>query len=262
MALSLTKLQQLKTAKEPIVALTAYDASFARVCDEEGVEVLLVGDSLGMVVQGHATTLPVRIEEMIYHTQCVTRGAKNAWVIADLPFGADLTTQELTHNAVRLMKEGGAHMVKMEGGVELVEAIGILAKKGVPVCAHVGLRPQSVHKLGGYKVQGVSEEAANQMIDEAKALQAAGADMLVVECVPAELGERLATSLSIPVIGIGAGVACDGQVLVVYDILGLSGLSPKFSHNFLEGVDSIAAAIADYVSQVKAREFPTDLHGF
>jgi 3-methyl-2-oxobutanoate hydroxymethyltransferase len=262
MAMNLTKLKHMKAAGEPIAVLTAYDASFARLCDEEGVDVLLVGDSLGMVVQGHLTTLPVTLDEMIYHTAAVKRALANAWLIADMPFGSDMDTHSLVANAVRLMKEGGAQMVKIEGGVELVEAIQILARKGVPVCAHLGLLPQSVNKLGGYKVQGTEEMDADRMIQVAKALQEAGADMLVVECVPAELGERLATSLHIPVIGIGAGVACDGQVLVIYDMLGISGMRPKFCRNFLEEAESVSEAIGLYVTQVKAREFPTDAYAF
>jgi len=261
--ITLTVLQRMKAAHERFACLTCYDASFAAVLDEAGVEVLLVGDSLGMVVQGERTTLPVTVEEMIYHTRCVSRARRRALVLADMPFMSDMDPRQALANAARLMKEGGAHMVKLEGGTVQLEAIRALGEHGIPVCAHLGLLPQSVHKLGGYQVQGREADAAQRILDEAEAVVAAGADMLLLECVPSELAARVVAAATVPVIGIGAGPACDAQVLVVYDMLGITpGKRPRFVKDFLAGSGSVRAAVADYVKAVKQGEFPGPEHGF
>ena len=259
--ITVTTLAKMKSAKEKFAVLTAYDASFATLLDAAGVEVILVGDSLGMVVQGQRTTVPVTMEDMIYHTRLVARGCRTALLMADMPFASYATVEQAMYNAARLMSEGGAQMVKLEGGAWLVDTVRQLSRNGIPVCAHLGLLPQSVHKLGGYKVQGREETAARQIIDEALALQDAGADVALVECIPAELGARLTEALDIPLIGIGAGPHCDAQVLVSYDMLGItSGRRPKFSKNFLTGRDSLQAAVAAYVAAVKSGEFPGPEH--
>ncbi len=256
-------LKKMKQQGKRFSCLTAYDASFAQLIAEAGIEVQLVGDSLGMVVQGKATTLPVSIDEMIYHSQAVCRGAVNSLIMVDMPFMSCATTEQALHNAGRLMKEGGAHMVKVEGGLAMVEVVKALSAQGVPVCSHLGLLPQSVHKLGGYKVQGREAVAAQAMIDEALVLQDAGADILLLECVPAELAKRLTQAVEIPVIGIGAGADCDGQVLVVYDMLGITpGKRPKFSKNFLDEAADIPAALRNYADAVKSATFPTAQHSF
>jgi len=253
----------MKEAGEKFAALTAYDASFARLLDEAGVTMALVGDSLGMVLQGQESTVPVTLEEMIYHTSMVRRGCEQALVVADLPFMSYATPEQAMHSAARLMKEGGAHMVKLEGGAVMVETVRVLAQRGVPVCAHLGLLPQSVHKLGGYRVQGRDSESAETMLADALAMEQAGADLLVLECVPRKLAKRISETLSIPVIGIGAGPDTDGQVLVLYDMLGITpGKRPSFSHDFLADTCSVAAAIVAYVQQVKTGSFPGDEHSF
>jgi 3-methyl-2-oxobutanoate hydroxymethyltransferase len=263
MSTTLSTLKQMKQQGEKFAVLTAYDASFAQIIDEAGVEVLLVGDSLGMVVQGKESTIPVSMDEMIYHTSLVARAAKNALVIADMPFMSYATTEQALENAARLMKEGGAQMVKLEGGEMRLEAVRLLAENGVPVCAHLGLLPQSVHKVGGYKIQGREADAADKMLADALALEQAGADLLVLECVPRALAKRISESLTIPVIGIGAGVDTDGQVLVLYDMLGITpGKRPSFSHDFLAEAGSVRAAIEAFASQVKAGTFPSGKHGF
>lgn len=260
---TIATLRKMKEAGEKFAVLTAYDASFARILDEAGVAVTLVGDSLGMVVQGQESTVPVTIEEMIYHTRLVRRGCERTLVIADLPFMSYATPEQAMHNAARLMKEGGAHMVKLEGGAPVVETVRQLAQLGVPVCAHLGLLPQSVHKLGGYRVQGRNSEAAEAMVADALALENAGADLLVLECIPRRLAGRISETLSIPVIGIGAGPDTDGQVLVLYDMLGITpGKRPSFSHDFLADTGTVAAAIVAYVQQVRSGTFPGDEHSF
>ncbi len=260
---TILSLQKLKRDGEKIACLTAYDASFAAQAERAGVDVLLVGDSLGMVVQGQDSTLPVTLDEMIYHSASVRRGAPDSLLIVDLPFMSCNNPQQTLASAGRLMKEGGAHVVKLEGGASMVESVALLARHGIPVCGHLGLLPQSVHKLGGYRVQGRSEAEAERMLRDAQALEQAGADLLVVECVPAALGERLSQALSIPVIGIGAGAGCDGQVLVLYDMLGITpGKMPVFARNFLRGRDSVAAAMTAYVEAVKGGAFPAPEHGF
>lgn len=259
--ITVTTLAKMKHNREKFTVLTAYDASFATLIEAAGVEVILVGDSLGMVVQGQRTTVPVTMEDMIYHTRLVARGNQTCLLMADMPFASYATVEQAVRNAARLMGEGGAQMVKLEGGGWLVETVRQLSRNGIPVCAHLGLLPQSIHKLGGYRVQGREETAARQLIDEALALQDAGADVALVECVPAELGARLAEALAIPLIGIGAGAACDAQVLVSYDMLGITpGRRPKFSKNFLAGRDSLQAAVAAYVAAVKSGEFPGPEH--
>jgi len=260
--LSVTHLKRMKQAGEKIACLTCYDASFARVLNEAGIEVLLVGDSLGMVVQGRDTTLEVKLSDMIYHTAHVRRGAAHAFVVADMPFMSYATPFQALGNAARLMSEGSAQMVKMEGGTWLVETIRLLDSRGIPVCAHLGLLPQSIHKIGGYSVQGRDADAALQLKEEARILEEAGAAMLVLECIPSPLAAEVTASLTIPVIGIGAGSDCDGQVLVLYDMLGISGKSPRFSKNFLASRTSILEAIKAYRQAVKTGEFPASEHGF
>lgn len=260
---TLTTLQALKQKGEKIVMLTCYDATFAKTASEAGVEMLLIGDSLGMVLQGHDSTLPVTIEEMAYHTACVKRGNRGAMIVADLPFMANATLEQTLNNSADLMR-AGAHMVKVEGAAWLSESIQLLAERGIPVCAHLGLTPQAVNLFGGYKVQGRQEAQARQMIEDAKALERAGAALLLLECVPSELAAQITRAVSIPVIGIGAGPDTDGQVLVLHDMLGLSlsGRTPKFVKNFMAETGDITKAIAAYVAAVKAVEFPAAEHGF
>lgn len=260
---TLTTLQGLKNKGEKIVMLTCYDATFAKTASEAGVEMLLIGDSLGMVLQGHDSTLPVTVEDMAYHTACVKRGNRGAMIIADLPFMAHATTEQTLNNSAALMR-AGAHMVKVEGAAWLSESIRLLAERGIPTCAHMGLTPQTVNVLGGYKVQGREQAQAQQMISDAKALEQAGAAMLLLECVPSALGKAVSEAVSIPVIGIGAGSDTDGQVLVLHDMLGLSltGRTPKFVKNFMQGSTSISEAIEAYVTAVKNKTFPAAEHGF
>jgi 3-methyl-2-oxobutanoate hydroxymethyltransferase len=257
------RLVEMKKAKEKIACLTAYDASFAKLLENNGVDVVLVGDSLGMVIQGEETTLPVSVEDMLYHTQCVAKGLSNALLITDMPFLSFTTVDEAVLNAGLFMKQGGAHMVKLEGGVDQADTVSVLNKNGIPVCAHLGLQPQYVHKIGGYRVQGRDAEAADKMLDDALILQQAGADLMLLECVPEVLATKITEALDIPVIGIGASVECDGQILVLYDILDISlGLRPKFSKNFMESSGSIEEAIAHYAAAVKDKSFPAAEHVF
>jgi 3-methyl-2-oxobutanoate hydroxymethyltransferase len=260
---TLTTLQSLKQKGEKIVMLTCYDAIFAKTASEAGVEMLLIGDSLGMVLQGHDSTLPVTVADMAYHTACVKRGNRGAMIVADLPFMANATIEQTLNNSAELMR-AGAHMVKVEGAGWLAESIRLLAERGIPVCAHLGLTPQSVNVFGGYKVQGRQEEQARQMIEDARALEAAGAAMLLLECVPSSLGAAVSQAVRIPVIGIGAGSETDGQVLVLHDMLGLSlgGRAPKFVKNFMAEQNDIPGAIGAYVKAVKDVSFPAAEHGF
>lgn len=253
----------MKQRQERIAVLTAYDASCAAALVRAGIDVILVGDSLGNVVQGHDTTLPVTLDEMVYHTQCVRRGAPEAFVIADLPFMSDSSPTVTLEHAGRLMKQGGAQMVKLEGGANQVRNVELLTSHSIPVCGHLGLLPQSVHKLGGYRVQGRDDAGAASILADAQALERAGADMLVLECVPSALAAQMQQAVTIPIIGIGAGPACDGQVLVLYDMLGLtSGKRPKFSRDFLANAHGIQEALESYVKAVKAGTFPALEHSF
>ncbi len=259
--ITLSTLRRMKQADEKFTALTAYDAAFARILDEAGVEVLLVGDSLGMVVQGKDTTLPVTMDEMVYHTQMVARGSQRALVMTDMPFLSYATPPQALGNAARLMKEGGAHCVKLEVHGGMVDTVKHLADYGVPVCAHLGLLPQTVHKLGGYKVQGRDRDSANEMLAAAQAMAHAGADLLLLECVPSVLAAEITAAVDIPVIGIGAGPDTDGQVLVLYDMLGITpGKRPKFSMDFLQAAGSVAGAVGAYVQAVKDKRFPGPEH--
>ena len=258
---SLAGLSKLKQSGQPIVCVTAYDAAFSHWANQAGIDVILVGDSLGMVVQGQSTTLPVTLDHMIYHTQMVQRGNHQAWCIADLPFMSDASLDQALTSSARLIKEGGADMVKLEGGARVLPMVEQLSQLGVPVCGHLGLLPQSVLKKG-YRVQGRQQDEAQKLLDEALVLEQAGADMLVLECVPSSLAAQISQRLAIPVIGIGAGAATDGQVLVSYDLLGLtSGKTPSFSHNFLaETQGSIEQAFKRYAEAVRARSFPAPQH--
>jgi len=261
--ITLITLQSLKQSGEKIAMLTCYDATFAQAACAAGVEILLVGDSLGMVLQGHNSTLPVTLADMAYHVACVKRGNQGALILADLPFMAYATTEQTLHSSGTLM-QAGAHMVKLEGAGWLAEPIRLLAERGIPACAHLGLTPQAVNLLGGYKVQGRQETQARQMRADAIALEQAGAAMLLLECVPSELATEISQAVKIPVIGIGAGASTDGQVLVLHDMLGLSlsGRSPKFVKDFMAGQANIPAALAAYVRAVKAVTFPAAEHGF
>jgi 3-methyl-2-oxobutanoate hydroxymethyltransferase len=253
----------MKRAGEKIASLTAYDASFATLLDETGVDVILVGDTVGMVVQGRDSTVPVTVDHMIYHAAAVARGRRRALLMVDMPFMSYATSQQAMDNAARLMQEGGAHMVKLEVNALQTETVAQLTARGIPVCAHLGLHPQSVHRLGGYRVQGRDAAAARAMVQDAKALQEAGADVLLLESVPVGLAAEITRTVDIPVIGIGAGPDCDGQVLVLYDMLGITpGKPPRFAKDFLPGQPDIRAAVADYVQAVKRGTFPAPEHGF
>lgn len=259
---TISKLQEMRQVGEKIAVLTAYDASFAALMDQAGIDVILIGDSLGNIVQGETSTLPVTIEHMVYHTSCVAKGQASAFLIADMPFGSYSTPEQAMQNAAQLMR-AGAHMVKLEGGAWLAETVKFLVERSVPVCAHLGLLPQSVHTLGGFKVQGKSTESAQTLINDAKALQEAGAQLLVLEAIPSELGKKVTESIQIPTIGIGAGPDCSGQVLVMHDMLGaFPGRSPKFVKNFLSGQSSIEEAFKCYVQEVKTGKFPGPEHCF
>ncbi|OIP13200.1 MAG: 3-methyl-2-oxobutanoate hydroxymethyltransferase [Betaproteobacteria bacterium CG2_30_59_46] len=263
MRTTLSNLQKLARNGEKIAVLTCYDASFATLLENASVDVLLVGDSLGMVVQGEETTLPVSMDDMIYHTRCVARGAKQAFIVADMPFGSyQQGPARAFANAVKLMA-AGAQMVKLEGGAVMAKTVAFLVERGIPVCGHVGLTPQSVHQLGGYKVQGKGDAAGQKLIEDALALQQAGAGLLVLEAIPAALARQVTQQLVIPTIGIGAGPDCSGQVLVLYDLLGIyPGKSPKFARNFLAGAEGIPSAVAEYVKAVKDGSFPAPEHCF
>lgn len=260
---TLSTLMSLKQKKEKITMLACYDATFSHACSVSGVDVLLIGDSLGMVLQGHDSTLPVTIDEVAYHVACVKRGNTGSLIVADLPFMANATHKQTLSNSAQLMRVG-AQMVKIEGAQHQLDSIRELEQQGVPVCAHMGLAPQMVNVLGGYKVQGRSEAHARKLRSDAIALEQAGAAMLVLECVPRKLAAEITQSVGIPVIGIGAGADTDGQVLVLHDILGLSrtGHTPKFVKNFMKNQDSIYTALQSYVAQVKSGEFPGVEHTF
>lgn len=259
---TLHTLSALKQDGKKFAVLTAYDACFAQLVSAAGTEVILVGDSLGMVLQGHDSTLPVTVDEMAYHTRCVANGNQGAMLMSDLPFMSYSTPAQAMINAGILM-QAGAHIIKIEGGAWLAESVSLLADRGVPVCAHLGLTPQAVNRLGGYRVQGRDEASAKQMIDDAILLEQAGASMLLLECVPSSLAGDIARTVSIPVIGIGAGPDTDAQVLVLHDILGItSGRKPRFVKDFMAEADDISGAIKNYGDQVRAGTFPADEHGF
>ena len=255
-------LLKFKQEGKKFTALTAYDASFAGAFDSEGIDVLLVGDSLGMVLQGHSDTLPVTVEDIAYHTRCVRQGIERCLLIADMPFMSYATVEQTLVNATALM-QAGANMVKVEGGHWLLESVTQLTERGIPVCAHLGLTPQSVNVFGGFKVQGRDSDNAQRILDEAKALEAAGAQLLVLECIPSSLAKTITEALTIPVIGIGAGKDTDGQILVMHDVLGISsGYIPRFSKNYLKQTGEIRAAVQAYIQEVADGTFPAEEHTF
>jgi 3-methyl-2-oxobutanoate hydroxymethyltransferase len=260
--ISITKLLAMHAEQEKITMLTAYDSTMSALLNRCGVEVILIGDSLGNVIQGHSSTTPVTVEQMAYHTECVARANTHAFLITDLPFASYGDPLQALDSAAELMR-AGADMVKLEGGDWQVDIIQYLVERSVPVCAHLGLLPQSVHVLGGYKVQGKSKDAASHMLEQALACQQAGAQMVVLEAIPSSLGKKITAELHIPTIGIGAGPECSGQVLVLQDMLGISpGKPPKFVKNFMEGHHSVEAAVKAYVREVKSGKFPGPEHGF
>jgi 3-methyl-2-oxobutanoate hydroxymethyltransferase len=256
-------LRRMKAEGEAIACITAYDASFAALVDQAGVDLVLVGDSLGMVIQGHDTTVPVTVEDMVYHCRSVARGLRRAFLMADMPFMSYTNGDQALTNAVRLMQEGGAMMIKLESGGGQLEIVEHLADHDIPVCAHLGLKPQSVHKLGGFRVQGREPDRAREMVDAGRRLQDAGADIVLLECVPNELGQTMTNELEVPVIGIGAGPHVDGQILVLYDVLDITmGRTPRFVQNFQQGHDSPLAALQAYVRAVRERSYPAPEHCF
>lgn len=262
-AITINSLAKLKSAGEKFACITAYDYCSAHAASQAGIEVILVGDSLGMVIQGHDSSLPVTIDDIAYHVRCSRRGSGGALLMADLPFMSYYSENSSLKNAAVLMREG-AHMVKLEGGAWLAETTRLLVQRGIPVCAHMGLTPQSINHLGGYRVQGRDPDKGQAIVDEALVLQQAGASIILVECIPAELGETLSRTLDVPVIGIGAGPGTDGQILVWHDLLGLyPGKTAKFVKDFLAGNDGgIQGALSDYVAQVKAVSFPGEEHSY
>ena len=260
---NVSTLRKMKQDGNPIACLTAYDASYAALVDAAGTDLVLVGDSLGMVIQGHDTTVPVTVNDMVYHSNIVARALRRAFLVADMPFMSYTQTDLALDNAVRLMQEGGAMMVKLEGGDDQVDIVEHLARHDIPVCAHLGLKPQSVHKIGGFKVQGREPEQAKKMLGAAKRLEGAGADIVLLECVPNEAAETITEALHVPVIGIGAGPHVDGQILVLYDVLDITqGRTPKFVKNFQAGNDSPLAALKAFVSAVKDKTYPAAEHCF
>lgn len=260
---TVSTLRQMKADGEKIACLTAYDASFALLLDAAGIDLVLVGDSLGMVIQGRDTTVPVTVTDIIYHTKCVARGLRRPFLVADMPFMSYSNPQQALENAVMVMQDGGAMMIKLEGGDGQVEIVEHLSRHDIPVCAHIGLKPQSVHKIGGFKVQGRDPKSAKRMISSAKRLQDAGADIVLLECVPNELGDAVTRALDVPVIGIGAGPAVDGQILVLYDMLDITkGKTPKFVRNFMPGHDAPVDSVRAFVEAVKDGSYPAPEHCF
>ncbi len=256
-------LKKMKQDGEKFACLTAYDYSFAGLAEDCGVEVVLVGDSLGMVIQGHDTTIPVTLDDICYHGKAVARGLHNALLMLDMPFGSLNSPQQALDNASELIKQTEAQVVKLEGWRSQLEIVEALAHFGIASCAHLGLQPQMVHKMGGYRVQGKAKSAAEEMLATARELEAAGTDLLLLECVPASLAAEISAALEIPVIGIGAGPDVDGQILVLQDVLNITaGKKPKFSKNFMQGQSSIQGAISRYVSEVKRGQFPDKSHSF
>jgi 3-methyl-2-oxobutanoate hydroxymethyltransferase len=260
---TLATLDKMKREGEKIASITCYDASFAVLVDAADADVVLVGDSLGMVLQGHDTTVPVTMDDMVYHCRATARGIHRPFLMADLPFGSYPTKETALANSVRLMQEGGAEMVKLESGGTQIEIVEFLARHDIAVCAHLGLKPQSVHKTGGFRVQGRGDDAGQRMIDSAKALESAGADIVLLECIPSELGKRITEELAVPVIGIGAGPDTDGQILVLYDVLNITtGRKPRFVKNFMDGAKSNLDAVNRYVRAVKDKSYPAPEHCF
>jgi 3-methyl-2-oxobutanoate hydroxymethyltransferase len=260
---NVSTLIRMKQGGDPIACLTAYDASFAQLVDQAGADLVLVGDSLGMVIQGHDTTVPVTVENVIYHTKVVSRGLQRAFLVADMPFMSYSSKAQALENAVRLMQEGGAMMVKLEGGAGQAGIVAHLSEHDIPVCAHIGLKPQSVHKIGGFKVQGRESAQARKMVDDAVALEKAGADIVLLECVPSEVGKAVCNAVDVPVIGIGAGPDVDGQILVLYDVLGITqGRLPRFVETYMEGADSALDACVRYIRAVKEGTYPAPKHCF
>ncbi len=260
---TVSTLRQMKAGGEPIASLTAYDAAFARVLDGAGCDFILVGDSVGMVVQGHSTTIPVTVDEIVYHTRMVVRGTTRALVMADMPFMSYSSATDCLHNAARLMKEGGAEIVKLEWGALQLDMVSRLTECGIPVCAHLGLTPQAIHKMGAYRVQGREHATAAKMMADAEALERAGADVLLLECVPMGLAAEITRRAKVPVIGIGAGPDLDGQILVLYDVLDIApGKRTRFSKNYLGAAGSIQDAVERYVREVKGHQFPTTDYAF
>ncbi|MCX8957788.1 3-methyl-2-oxobutanoate hydroxymethyltransferase [Erwinia psidii] len=259
---TVSTLRQWKKSGRKFASITAYDFSFARLFADEGIQVMLVGDSLGMVVQGHDSTLPVTLTDIVYHTQAVRRGAPKALLLADLPFMTYATPEQTFESAAQLMR-AGANMVKLEGGQWLADTVRLLSERAVPVCGHLGLTPQSVNIFGGYKVQGRESASAETLLNDALALEAAGAQMVVLECVPVPLAERITRALTIPVIGIGAGNRTDGQILVMHDAFGITGGHiPKFAKNFLSETGELRAAVRQYIAEVEAESYPAEEHSF
>jgi len=262
MAVTINTLREYKQKGEAFSVLTSYDATFAQVVSEAGVDVILIGDSLGMVLQGHDSTLPVTMDQMVYHTSCVAKGNAGALIMADMPFMTYGTTEAALENAAELMR-AGAHLVKLEGTDWMKDTIRALSERGVPVCAHLGLTPQFVNKFGGYKVQGRDEKAAEMMIEHACELEAAGADLILLECVPAPLAARITQAVKAPVIGIGAGADTDGQVLVLHDMLGITkDFSPRFLRRYADLGGAAEAAVSQYVADVRSQDFPNEEEGY
>ncbi|AEJ03280.1 3-methyl-2-oxobutanoate hydroxymethyltransferase [Nitrosomonas sp. Is79A3] len=263
MRITQTTLQKMLENNEKFTVLTCYDATFATILENAGIDVLLVGDSLGNVLHGENTTLSVSLNDMIYHTRCVARGVSKAFIITDMPFGSyQVSPEQAFENASKILA-AGAQMVKIEGGQIMADTIQFLTQRGIPVCAHIGLMPQSIHQLGGYKLQGNSEKSAKQLLSDAKLLEKSGASLLVMEVVPAKLAKKITQALAIPTVGIGAGADCSGQVLVLHDMLGLSqGKKPRFVKDFMADAKSIQEAIANYVTAVKTGQFPGKEHEF
>jgi 3-methyl-2-oxobutanoate hydroxymethyltransferase len=260
---SLATLHKMKTEGEKIASLTCYDASFAALVDEADADIVLVGDSLGMVIQGHDTTVPVTMDQMVYHCQAVARGLHRPLLMADLPFASYPTREVALANSVRLMQEGGAEIVKLESGPSQIDVVEFLAGHDIAVCAHLGLKPQSVHKTGGFRVQGREADAAERMLGAARDLESAGADLILLECIPTELGQRITQSLRVPVIGIGAGPHTDGQILVLYDVLGITtGRKPRFVLDCMAGARDNLDALKRYVQAVKTGTYPAPEHCF
>ena len=261
--ISLSRLQRMHADGAKIAMVTCYDASFATLLEGAGVEMLLIGDSLGMVLQGHDSTLPVTLDDIAYHTRCVARAAKSAFVVADMPFGSFQESPQQAFRSAATLMAAGAHMVKTEGGAYMASTVEFLATRGIPVQAHIGLTPQSVNKFGGYRVQGREEDAAARLLAEARLLQDSGADMLLLEAIPAALATRITQAGSIATIGIGAGAGCSGQVLVLHDMLDIyPGRKARFVRNFMQGAPSIGGAIEAYVRAVKDGSFPAAEHSF